>query len=177
MLLLFLALFRSWEELAQLLDENKIHYMCSFGPLEVHWSSAWDHGYLGRKQSDRVFWISYFGYIIGRFIEEEEFCFLASAFFKSQVKEWEEQGRTMWARPQTQKSCVCVHFLVGYRNPLRNAGREKCVLSASLPQESQESHLDHQDQDHQESHLTALASTKMGLQIFSGHSGGIAREK
>lgn len=35
MLLLFPDLFRSWEELAQILDENKMHDICFFGPLEV----------------------------------------------------------------------------------------------------------------------------------------------
>lgn len=71
--------------------------------------------------------------IIGRFIEDEEFCFLSNACFKSQVREQEE----LKARPQNQKSFTCTHSLLGCSNPSRSAGREKCVLSASLPGSSE----------------------------------------
>lgn len=53
--------------------------------------------------------------------------------FKSQVREQEE----LKARPQNQKSFTCTDSLLGCSNPSRSAGREKCVLSASLPGSSE----------------------------------------
>lgn len=100
--------------------------------------------------------------IIGRFIEEkEEFCFLANACFKSQVREQEK----LQARPQNQKSYICTQSLLGHSNPRRSAaGKSVCFLPHFL--HCQESLW-----------LTSLAFSRMGLQMFSGHSVGIAREE
>lgn len=139
--------------MAQLLDGNKIHDICSFGPLEVRFEIT---GIWAESRMTEYFEFLILDRIVGRFIEEDGFCFLASACFKPEVRKQEEL-----------KSFTCTHALLGFSNLWRSVGRENCVLCC-LP------HF----LDHQESHcLTFLTSSKMGLQMFSGHSVGIASEE
>lgn len=67
--------------------------------------------------------------IIGRLRkEEEEFSFLASACFKSQVRKLEE----LKASPQKQKLCMST-VSPEIQQSMEELSKEKCVLSASLP--------------------------------------------